>query len=273
MILSNLALARRLERAEGVACRAFAQARVALRPDCGSTWQDFGGVIAVFDGVGSPTTQAFGLGMHEPVTPESLEAIERFFLERGADVDLEVCPLAGVDALSLLCKRGYRPIEISSVLVQSIESASLPPLPQNARVIRPGEEALWVEVGARAWSHEMPELGDFVRDMGEVFSRRENSPCFLAEADGVAGASASLSLCDGVALFAGAATVPELRRRGLQAALLAARLHHAAGAGCTLAMMVAEAGSQSQRNAQRQGFQIAYTRTKWRLGASAAARS
>jgi len=30
-------------------------------------------------------------------------------------------------------------------------------------------------------------------------------------------------------------------------------------------MMVAEAGSHSQRNAERQGFHIAYTSTKWRL--------
>jgi hypothetical protein len=35
--------------------------------------------------------------------------------------------------------------------------------------------------------------------------------------------------------------------------------------GCDLAMMAAEAGSNSQRNAERKGFRIAYTRTKWRL--------
>jgi hypothetical protein len=33
--------------------------------------------------------------------------------------------------------------------------------------------------------------------------------------------------------------------------------------GCELAMIVAEPGSNSQRNAQRQGFSIAYTRIKW----------
>ena len=35
--------------------------------------------------------------------------------------------------------------------------------------------------------------------------------------------------------------------------------------GCDLAMMVAEAGSESQRNAERQGFRVAYTRMKWKL--------
>jgi hypothetical protein len=35
--------------------------------------------------------------------------------------------------------------------------------------------------------------------------------------------------------------------------------------GCDLAMMVAMPGSESQRNAERNGFRIAYTRTKWKL--------
>ncbi len=69
----------------------------------------------------------------------------------------------------------------------------------------------------------------------------------------------------GVALLAGASTIPEMRRRGLQAALLEARKRYAFEHGYQLAMMVTESGSQSQRNAERKGFRIAYTRIKWRL--------
>jgi len=74
-----------------------------------------------------------------------------------------------------------------------------------------------------------------------------------------------LFLDEGVALFGGASTVPEMRRRGLQSALLQTRMRYAFEQGCDLAMMVTEAGSQSQRNAERTGFRIAYTRTKWKL--------
>jgi GNAT superfamily N-acetyltransferase len=56
-----------------------------------------------------------------------------------------------------------------------------------------------------------------------------------------------------------------LRRKGLQAALLQERLRYASEQGCDLAMMVAEAGSESQRNAERKGFRIAYTRLKWQF--------
>jgi hypothetical protein len=55
--------------------------------------------------------------------------------------------------------------------------------------------------------------------------------------------------------------------QGAQRALLAARLQWAADHGARLAMMVAQPGSTSHRNAERQGFRVAYTRTKWQLRA------
>ena len=125
---------------------------------------------------------------------------------------------------------------------------------------------LWGAVSARGWTHEHKELEGFMRQMGALCVAREQSPCFLAELDGVPGAAGGLVVHEGVALFAGAATVPELRRRGLQGALLAERMRYAAEARCDLAMMVAEAGSESQRNAERKGFRVGYTRVKWRLG-------
>jgi GNAT superfamily N-acetyltransferase len=135
----------------------------------------------------------------------------------------------------------------------------------EVRVIAPEEAPLWASIHARAWSHDYPEYREFLEGFGALSAARDQSVCFLAELDGEPGAAGVLSLHEGVALFGGAATVPEMRRRGLQAALLDARMHYAFKHECDLAMMVAEAGSQSQRNAQRAGFQIAYTRTKWWL--------
>jgi GNAT superfamily N-acetyltransferase len=266
MQLSDLALARRLERAEGHACRQFAEARRRLFPASGAAWMECAGATVVFDGVESPVTQTFGLGIFEELTAAPLEIIERFFLDRGAPVFHEVSPLAGVAALDLLCARGYRPIEISSVLHRPVEKP-LAGLPGNikVRVTGPEESQIWAEVSAKGWAHQNPELLDFMAGFGAISSARDHSVCFLAEIDGQPGAAGILSIHDGVALFAGAATVPEMRRRGLQSALLQERLRYASGHGCELAMMVAEAGSHSQRNAERQGFHIAYTRTKWRL--------
>src|ERR1700677_4953386 len=103
MVFSDLALARRLERAEGRSCVQFAEARRRLFPDSGAVWMECGGAYAVFDGIDSPITQTFGLGIFEELSAASLNVIERFFLDRGAQVFHEVCPLAGVAALRLLC--------------------------------------------------------------------------------------------------------------------------------------------------------------------------
>jgi GNAT superfamily N-acetyltransferase len=266
MLLVDLALAQRLEAAEGFASAQFALARRRLFPESGSEAVRIAGADVVFDGADSPVTQTFGLGMLEPATPQALEAIEQFFFARGAPVQHEVCPFAGVGTLEPLCARGYRPIEISNVLCQPV-----PDLPGSGsgsvRVIGAEEAELWTRVNARGWSHEHPEYEDFMRAIGLLLTAREGSLCFLAEIEGEPAAAGSLSIHEGVALFAGASTVPQKRRRGLQGALLEARMRCAHEHGCNLAMMVAEPGSASHRNAQRQGFQVAYTRIKWRKDA------
>ena len=266
MIFSDLALSRRLERTEAEACVQFAEARRCLFPGSGAEWIECAGAYAVFDSIDSPVTQTFGLGIFEPLSEASLDVIERFFLNRGSQVMHEVCPLAGVAALNLLCARHYRPIEISSVMYRPVEKPAAQDFGSiRVRITGPEDAQLWAAIGAKGWAHEHPELLDFALQLGAISSVRKNSPCFLAEFEGQPGAAGALCVHDGVALFAGAATIPEMRRRGLQAALLQARMGYAFDHGCDLAMMVAEAGSNSQRNAERKGFRVAYTRTKWRL--------
>ena len=269
MPFADIALARRLERAEGRACVDFAEARRRLSPESGAAWMECGGAFVVFDGKESPITQTFGLGVFEELTSATLEEVERFFFERGAAANHEVSPLAGVGALRLLCESGYRPIEISSVMYRAVEEAAARGHEHiRVRVTGSEEARLWSEVNGRGWTHEHPELLDFLVGFGAIAAARDRTVCFLAEYDGVPGAAGALSMDNGVALFAGAATVPESRRRGLQGALLEERMRYAFEHGCDLAMMVAEAGSESQRNAERKGFRIAYTRVKWAKAAA-----
>ncbi len=265
MIFADRTLAERLEAAEGFACMQFAATRKKLLPQCDSAWMKCAGADVVFDGVDAPTTQTFGLGMFEEATADGLAEIERFFAERGSETLHEVCPLAGAATLDLLCARGYRPFEISNVLYRSVEEpVACKDAAIKVRVIDHGEAQVWSGVSARGWTHEHPELEAFVKEMGAIIVAREESPCFLAELNGLPGAAGALILHKGVALFGGAATVPEMRRRGLQGALLEARMRYAYQRGCDLAMMVTEAGSESQRNAERKGFRVAYTRLKWK---------
>jgi hypothetical protein len=266
---ADLALARRLERAEAVGSKHFVEARARLFPDSGATWIDVAGTYAMFDGPLSPLTQTFGFGLFGPPTAKDLTAIEQFFDERSAPVFHEVSPLADPSHIALLNERGYQPLECSSVLFQPISawaganrSAHNPAI--QVRQIRDGEEDLWASTAALGWS-DTAELSDFLLEVGGITAHRSDALMFLAEHEGRPIATGALAVSEGVALLAGASTVPDGRHRGAQLALLAARLNVASRMGCDLAMMAALPGSGSQRNAERNGFRIAYTRTKWRL--------
>lgn len=264
---ADLDLARRLERTESISNAGFVEARDQAFPDVGARSIEVAGTYAMFDGANSPVTQTFGLGMFEPLTPENLDKLETFFFERGADVFHEACPLADPSTFALLSERGYKPIEFSNVLYRPISTDFRLDTSRNekvqVRLTGPDEVDLWADTAFEGWS-EFTEVADFLRDLGQVVARSK-SLSFLAELDDRPIAAGALSINGDVALLAGASTIPSARRQGAQLALLEERLRYGAAQGCTIAMMVTQPGSGSQRNSERHGFRIAYTRTKWHL--------
>lgn len=261
---SDLPLAQRLERTEASANAAFVEARARLMPEVGAAWRDIDGTYAMFDGAESPLTQSFGLGVFGEVTDAHLAALEQFFDAHGAAAQHEMSVLAGNSALAPLASRGYRPIEVSTVLYQPVASTAEAPLPPELTVRRvgPDETDIWAATSAGGWG-ETPELAAFMLAFGRVAAAASGCATFLAEWAGEPIASAAINIHGGTALLAGAATIPAWRGRGAQTALLQARFQYAARVGCDVAMMVAEPGSSSQRNAERQGFRVGYNRIKW----------
>lgn len=269
MIYSDKNLAQKLERTEATANADFVEARAAATPAINAEWIEVGGAYAMFDGVGSPLTQTFGLGVFDEITHEHFDKLEAFFKQHGAEVFHEVSPLADVAVFNLLNERGYQPVEMTSVMYREIDDEMLAGLQTNAqistRIIEKGEEKLWAKTSAGGWATEMEGLEEFMFELGHISAQTKSGLPFIAEIDGEAIAAGMLFIAGEVALLAGASTVPEGRRKGAQLALLNARLKIAAEKGCKIAMMGASPGSQSQKNAEKKGFRIAYTRTKWRL--------
>jgi len=269
MILIDQTMSRKLERTEATANRAFVEARARLQPDLEASWIELGGTFAMYDGIDSPCTQTFGLGLFTMPDEAQLGEIERFFLDRKAGVYHEVSPLADASVLPLLNGRGYRPIELSSVLCRDISAQRDPSGRRNVsittRVIDGSEVDLWARTSAAGWVTEHESLADFMFGFGRISASCEGSSPFLAEFEQQPIAAGMLFIHGDVAMLAGASTIPDARNRGAQNALLYDRLKFAAERGCTLASMAALPGGQSQINAQKNGFQIAYTRTKWEL--------
>lgn len=86
---------------------------------------------------------------------------------------------------------------------------------------------------------------------------------YLATVDGEPAAAAAMFTHDGTSLFAGAATLPRIRHRGCQTALITRRLADASACGDT-AVATAAFASPSHSNLARLGFQVTHTRTVWR---------
>src|SRR6185437_6511863 len=129
------------------------------------------------------------------------------------------------------------------------------------------ESEAWLDVVAEGSVHPddqgVPWHEEFPREMiieAERDSAEAGIVRYAALRDGVLAGGATMRLAGGIAQLTGAATAPAHRRRGIQTALLAARLADATAAGCDIAVIVTQPGSKSQQNAQRQGFDLLYTR-------------
>lgn len=284
MIYIDKTLSQKLERTEARANADFVETRARLEPASAATWIEVAGAYAMFDGPESPCTQTFGLGLFDDITGDHLDELEKFFVTRGAPVLHEVSPMTDPALMQLLNSRGYKPIELTSVMYRELEfgvpfgvrpSGDSPDIERRreaelktkitTRVIGEDETDLWAATSAQGWSTEMEGLADFMLGFARISARCSGAYPFLAEVDGKPVSTGMLFIYEDVCILAGASTIPEARNQGAQNALLAARLGFAATRGCRLAIIGAIPGGQSQKNAQKNGFNIAYTRTKWHL--------
>ncbi len=120
------------------------------------------------------------------------------------------------------------------------------------------------ESNAEAWSTTLLDGFEYTaeadRDRVAIWNRMIHSlpqvTSLIAMIDDQPVGAASVMLLGANAVLGGAATLPAFRRRGIQRMLIEARLALAALAGCTLAIITADPGGSSGRNAERTGFQL-----------------
>lgn len=267
MRFMDLEVARRVEMAEANAARACAESLQLSHPASNVAVQEIAGGSAIFAGVGSPMTQAIGVGLARTPSEHDIDRLEEFFWSRGAPVEMEVCPLVDESFYQLLATRGFCLIEISNVLVRPMgdDDCGSNGGGISIRVARADEANLWAQTVAAGFA-EQAALTDALVEAMHGFFRRRDACCFLALADGVATGGGVVTANDGVAGLFGASTLPAFRRRGVQAALIAERMRWAQARGCDFAASITRPGSASQRNLERAGFHVAYTRTKLSRG-------
>jgi GNAT superfamily N-acetyltransferase len=268
-------LARRVEEAWAYLGVENARAQARLNPESGATSLSVGGGYAVFMGAGSPLSQAQGMGLYGPVDDADLERMEAFYRERGAPIQLELASLAEASLLRLLSRRGYRAVEQTHVLVRPIgqkepktaggssrdEKADAAATEVAVTPVPPDEVVTWAESVLRCFFEDPAELPGSLLEGAIAMASIPAVSGWLARVDGRIAGGGALVMHNALALICGDGTLPEFRSQGVQTALLRARLDRARRVGCDLAVICTQPGSSSQRNAERQGFQVVYART------------
>lgn len=257
------ALARRLEAAEEIPQVYYAQIDQKLRPEIGSAVEEICGGHMSFAGVGSPVGRAGGIGFDGPISAADLDRIEGFYRSHGGPCQVDVCPLTDPSLIELLKTRGYSMSELNNVLFRPLIKDEVFPEPAYGN-IRPGkkeEAAVFTSIVERCF---FPN-GDAPKEFGGVLApmfQMEGGLNFVVEVDGnpVACAAGLRIKEHGIVGLFGAGTLTEFRGRGLQTALLRTRMAVAAQAGCEYAVIVTQGGTTSQRNAERLGFRVAYSK-------------
>jgi GNAT superfamily N-acetyltransferase len=277
MLTATTALAARIERAECETVLAFAtrlQSRgtdVMIRPIAGGS--------AVFAGPGQPINKLAGLGFSGPIDEPALAAIEREYDERAAELRVELATLADPSVGRLLTRRGYELAGYENVLGLALDGSVIDGLTpaREADVARgvvvspagPDETRVWIETVADGFSAPdqfdgPPPTESFERDaIVEMFltaSGTEAVTLYLARRDDVVAGGGASRITNRLVQLAGAATLPAHRRRGVQSAVLRARLLDAARRDCDLAVVTTEPASKSQENVHRAGFGLLYSR-------------
>lgn len=255
MMHADALLARRLEAAEAANARGCSSAP----PGTEAATLEVAGGCAIFVGAESPLSQAVGMGLNGPVSGADLDSVEAFFRMRGAKVTIDLCPLAEPGLLAMLGDRGYRAREFNNVLVKRLARTEIAFTPRVRRAIA-GESDVWAYTVGHGF-FEQEHLTTEEMEVGRAIFAMPGALCYLAvtESGELAGGGAA-AMRDGLATLFADSTLSQFRRRGLHAELIAARLNEALAQGCDTATASTLPGSISQRNYERLGFEVVYTK-------------
>lgn len=263
-------LAATLEAAEAVHLTRQVEAYAALDPKARARVVSAGGgsgalTLAEF---GRKLNHVVGFGMGAAVAGADLAKFEEAYHRRGLAVEVDLCPFADPSALTVLAKRGYSVNAFSNTYFIDL---GIPDRMANRipdRRVRPMrddevEETIAASVAGFA-AQDNPRPARLLEALARTAAGREDVEMFVAEVeDRIVAVAATAVVPTGfgpVAHFFLASTLEDHRGEGIQLGLMEARLASARRRGIDLATTTVRPRNPSARNAERAGFELAYTR-------------
>lgn len=257
------AFARRLESCEEMPQVMYARLFQKTRPEIGAAEVEICGGHMIFAGLGSPIGRATGVGLDRALTADDVDHIEEFYRAHKAPSQVDLCPMHDAAVFELFKDRGYAIAELNNVLFRKLNAVEKFPPPPAGCEIRPSQLDEAETAGAIVESAFFPDgAPEAYRGLIAPFYQIEGALPFVASVEGKLVACGTGLVIPEHKVFAlcGAGTLADYRGRGLQTALLHARVAAAVQAGCEYAVVVTQGGTTSQRNAERLGFRVAYSK-------------
>lgn len=228
-----------------------------------------GGVAALTESVfGRKLNHVTGLAMNSALSHKALAEVECAYAARGSDVEVDLCPHAHHSACAVLAERGYRVNAFSNTYVYDL--TMLVPASSSDGAIeivtdRSVVEDLFVSTSVAGFAAQVaPRPRLLLEALARIAIARPDTSLYAARWEGAVAGTAGMSILEtGIGKVAHlyiASTLPAYRGKGVQLALIHARLHAAKRLGCSLASVTARPANGSARNAERAGFVLAYTK-------------
>jgi GNAT superfamily N-acetyltransferase len=261
MSFVDRSLARQLEMCHAWRCIHYARAQAQLHPECGVRIETTCGGQAIFAGMDSPLNRVVGMGFDRPVNHDDLDCVEAFYASKNIAPRIDLCPLADESIIETLRQKNYSIEAFQNVLFLPLSECHTFPIPRGIelRQTNPEEANLWILTTAQGFEGVEVPSQDALNILAPNFYA-ENALNFFAWIDGNPVGGGGMYHYEGIVELGGASTRKAYRRRGVQTALIYARINAAQENGNHMAMVLTEPSSHSQRNLEKIGFRLAYTK-------------
>jgi GNAT superfamily N-acetyltransferase len=192
-----------------------------------------------------------------------------FYVQRGSVPQLEVCPYAHPTLIAGLGVRGFVVREFEHVMARALldgedlDALMVPAVVSGLTLehVDPTDTAAvetHIEVATSGF--RTGSLDEASRDLNLRMLRHPRFDALTARIDDTVAGGASVETFGELACLLGTTVLPAWRRRGVQSALMVARMKLARDRGAKWMCVHSEPGIATERNALRMGFAVIYTK-------------
>lgn len=218
---------------------------------------------------GSWLNTAVGMGFDGPIDPREIDELIAWFVERGVEPRVELCPFAHDSLTITLAQHGFVPRTFENVFFRELDADQpvMPPQPLHDEIeirrVDPADSTVVVAYSRAVMAGFLPPDVQISEESLETSARVLRHPrtvAFAAWSNGQIVGGGAMEIAGDVCSLFGMSTVHTHRRMGIQNAIIAARINHAAEDGVKIATIGSKPNIATERTARRFGFQLAYTK-------------